>query len=192
MGPNYPVPNPAASLLFLDCPRGHLHTGISLTPPSGQGPSSLYRIAEDRHLLALKEAEAALLTLVHWWVTQIWSSNGLFWLGIKKCRVGLFVFNPVFLHKEHPPASEPQFSVLWLNQWPYHPSLEVKGACSDWVPIYPRHTVGALPTHTYLSLIIVGKDGHHHFADKDTVVVASVIRANLFQSQGIRLHLPDP
>ena len=64
MGPNYPVPNPAASLVFLDCPRGHLHTEISLTPPSGQGPSSLYIITEDRHLLALKEAEAALLTLV--------------------------------------------------------------------------------------------------------------------------------
>ena len=78
-----------------------------LTPPSGQGPSSLYRITEDRHLLALKEGEGAPLTLVPWWVTQILSSNGLFWLGIKKCKVSLFVFNPVFLQKKHPPASEP-------------------------------------------------------------------------------------
>lgn len=58
--------------------------------------------------------------------------------------------------------------------------------------MYPRHTVGVLPTHTYLILIIVGKDGHHHFTDKNTEVVAPVIKASIFQSQGIRLPLPDP
>lgn len=79
--------------------------------------------------------------------------------------------------------------VLWLNQCPTIPSLEVKGG---WVPKYPRHMLGALPARNYVVHTTVAKGGPHHFTDKETEVVAQVIKASIFQSQGTNSHLPDP
>lgn len=80
--------------------RGHLLTGISLIPPSGQGASPLDSVTEGWCILALTEAEGPPLALLLQRVAQIASSNGLSWLGIKKCSFLFVCFKSVLPAQE--------------------------------------------------------------------------------------------
>lgn len=58
----YEIPNSPGSSVFLNCRVGHLLTGISLIPLSGQGPSPLDKVIEDWCVLALTETEGTPLS----------------------------------------------------------------------------------------------------------------------------------